>query len=208
MNEIREPGANLPPAPFLARTSQPGSGNELREQDDRNPLLRGLVWWLVAIGVLGSGIWAAQKYLFNNNDDKPERISESQRAPTAPQKPASVPPVTERSNPLPSAAPQQSVLTLTVQRQNADSGRRMDTPPPSVGHTVAFVTDPPGATVTVDMQSALSCRTPCMLTLTAGRHALKAQMDGYRDYPKIITVPQDDDFFMKLNPALGSLILP
>jgi hypothetical protein len=206
MNETREPGANLPPRPFLPRTSPPGSGMELREQDDRNPLLRGLVWSLVAIGVLGSGIWAAQKYLFNNGGDKPAWISESKPAPTAPQKPTSVPPVTERSSPMPSPAPQQSVLTPT-DKQHTDSRKRIDTPP-SGYHTVAFVTDPPGATVTVDMQSALSCRTPCMLTLTAGPHALKAQMDGYRDYPKIITVPPDDDFFMKLDTALGSLVLP
>ena len=73
---------------------------------------------------------------------------------------------------------------------------------------MAFVTDPPGATVIVDMQSDLSCRTPCMLTLTSGRHVLKAQLDGYRDYPKIVTVPQGDDLFMKLTKTWGTLVLP
>jgi hypothetical protein len=48
-----------------------------------------------------------------------------------------------------------------------------------------------------------------MLTLPSGRHVLKAQLDGYRDYSKIITVPQQDNtWFMKLSNALGSLVLP
>jgi len=71
--------------------------------------------------------------------------------------------------------------------------------------TVQFVTDPLGATLTVDNLSALSCRTPCMLTLPAGRHVLRTQLDGYRSYPKIVTVPQDNDVFMKLSKAVGSL---
>ena len=44
-----------------------------------------------------------------------------------------------------------------------------------------------------------------MLTLTAGRHVLKTQMNGYRNYPRIVTVPQDTDVFMKLAKAAGSL---
>ena len=63
MNETREVGANLPAPPSLPGTSLSGSRTALRDQGDRNPLLRGLVWTLVAIGVLGSGIWAAQKQI-------------------------------------------------------------------------------------------------------------------------------------------------
>ena len=29
-----------------------------------------------------------------------------------------------------------------------------------------------------------------------------------RDYPKIVTVPQGNDLFMKLNKTWGSLVLP
>jgi hypothetical protein len=41
MNETRGPRANLPPPPFLSRTSLPGSSRVVRGQDDRNPLLHG-----------------------------------------------------------------------------------------------------------------------------------------------------------------------
>ena len=44
-----------------------------------------------------------------------------------------------------------------------------------------------------------------MLTLPAGRHVLRAQLDGYRSYPRIVTVPQDNDVFLKLSKAVGSL---
>jgi hypothetical protein len=157
----------------------------VRGQDDGNPLLHGLVWALVAIGVLGGGIWAAQKHYFNNDRNKPALISESKPTPTPAQAPTSVPPVKDKPSPLPSRAS------------------------PSRDHIVEFVTDPPGARIIVDLQSDPSCRTPCMLTLLSGRHVLKAQLDGYRDYSKIITVPQQDNtWFMKLSNALGSLVLP
>jgi hypothetical protein len=144
------------------------------------------VWALVAIGVLGFGILAAQKHFFNNDRNKPAPIAESNPTPTPPQTPASVPPVKATPSPTP---PRQ--------------------PAPGADHTVEFVTDPPGATIIVDLQSDLSCRTPCMLMLPSGRHVLKAQLDGYRDYSKIITVPQQDNtWFMKLNNALSSLVLP
>src|SRR5258708_1567979 len=144
MNETREPRANLPPPPFLPRTSLPGSRTVALDQEDRNPLLHGLVWALVAIGVLGLGIWGVEKHFFNNGDDKPAQISESKPAPTPPQTPTSVPPVKERPRSMPPPAPP---------------------PQPSGDHSVEFVTAPPGATVIVDVLSDLSCRTPCMMTL-------------------------------------------
>src|SRR5438552_13798867 len=159
MNETREVGANLP-SPSLPGTSLSGSRTALRDQGDRNPLLRGLVWTLIAIGVLGLGIWAAQKHFFNNGDDKPSLISESKPAPTAPQTPTSVSPVKEKSSRMPPSKPQQSVSMPSEQQQNPNSRTRTDAPQPSGDHTMAFVTDPPGATVIVDMQSDLSCRTP------------------------------------------------
>src|SRR5437762_1264889 len=146
MNETQEAGANLPPPPSLPGTSLPGSRAALRDQGDRNPLLRGLVWTLIAIGVLGLGIWAAQKHFFNNVDDKPALISESKPAPRAPQTPTSVSPVKEKSSRMPPSKPQQSVSMPSEQQQNPNSRTRTDAPQPSGDHTMAFVTDPPGAT--------------------------------------------------------------
>jgi serine/threonine protein kinase len=75
----------------------------------------------------------------------------------------------------------------------------------NVGQSVQFLTEPPGAQVTVDGDSALACKTPCMLALSGGRHALTVQMTGYRPYPRVFSVPQDGDLFLKLTKAVGTL---
>ena len=68
-----------------------------------------------------------------------------------------------------------------------------------------FLTDPPGAQVTVDGNSSLACKTPCMLPLTAGRHAVTVQLAGYRPYPRVFSVPQDGDLLLRLSKAAGTL---
>src|SRR5437667_10229014 len=128
MNETREVGANLPAPSSLPATSLSESRTALRDQGDRNPLLSGLVWTLIAIGVLGLGIWAAQKHFFNNGDDKPSLIPESKPAPTAPQTPTSVSPVKEKSSRMPPSKPQQSVSMPSEQQQNPTSRTRTDAP--------------------------------------------------------------------------------
>ncbi len=179
----------------------------MRDQGDRNPLLRSLVWVLVAVGILGLGVLGAQRFLFNNGDEKPAPIAASKPAPTDPQTPVPVP--KEKPSPMPPPVKEQRDTTPPTDQQPKPDVRRTrtDVPQPQPGgdHTVGFVTDPPGANLTVDSLSALSCHTPCMLTLPAGRHVLKLQMDGYRMYPKIIMVPQDNDVFIKLSKAVGSL---
>ncbi len=68
-----------------------------------------------------------------------------------------------------------------------------------------FLTEPPGAQVTVDGNSSLACKTPCMLPLSGGRHALTVQLAGYRPYPRVFNVPQDGDLFLQLSKASGTL---
>jgi PEGA domain len=68
-----------------------------------------------------------------------------------------------------------------------------------------LLTDPPGAQVTVDDNTSLSCKTPCMLSVSIGRHSLSVQLAGYRTFPRVFSVPQDGDIFLQLNKAVGSL---
>jgi hypothetical protein len=74
-----------------------------------------------------------------------------------------------------------------------------------VGQSVQFLTEPPGAEVTVDGNSSLVCKTPCMLGLSSGRHAVTVQLSGYRPFPRVFNVPQDGDLFLKLSKASGTL---
>ena len=68
-----------------------------------------------------------------------------------------------------------------------------------MGQSVQFLTEPPGAQVTVDGNSSQACKTPCILPLPGGRHALTVQLAGYRPYPRVFNVPQDGDVFLKLS---------
>jgi hypothetical protein len=76
---------------------------------------------------------------------------------------------------------------------------------PGGGQTVQFLTDPPGAQVNIDNNSSLSCKTPCLLAVPAGRHVLNVQLAGYRAYPRVFNVPQDSDIFLQLSKIAASL---
>jgi serine/threonine protein kinase len=76
---------------------------------------------------------------------------------------------------------------------------------PGADKTVQFLTDPPGAKVTIDDNPALTCKAPCMLQLPAGRHAMNAQLAGFRSYPRVFNIPQDGDIFLQLSKASGTL---
>ena len=78
-------------------------------------------------------------------------------------------------------------------------------PKPGADQSVQFLTEPPGAQVTVDGNSSLVCKTPCMLPLSGGRHALEVQLAGYRPYPRVFSVPQDGDLFLRLSKISGTL---
>jgi hypothetical protein len=44
-----------------------------------------------------------------------------------------------------------------------------------------------------------------MLAIGGGRHALTVQMAGYRPYPRVFSVPQDGDLFLRLTKVFGTL---
>jgi hypothetical protein len=44
-----------------------------------------------------------------------------------------------------------------------------------------------------------------MLPLSGGRHAVAVQLAGYRPYPRVFSVPQDGDIFLKLTKSSGTL---
>jgi serine/threonine protein kinase len=133
---------------------------------------------------------------------------------TAPQTPAVTQTAPASQSPPPHAAAAQKEAEPAVTRtQPAVTGAQPERsiPPPviapksALGQSVQFVTEPPGALVTVDGNSSLACKTPCMLPLSGGRHALTVALAGYRPYPRVFTVPQDGDLFLQLSKASGTL---
>ncbi len=198
--------------------------------EQRSPLLRSLVWMLVGIGLVGLVLFGAQKYLFNRNAEqptsetpaqtadntgtKPSPVGQSQtpdapKPETAPQAPpeATSPQTTAPSPaaPSPAASPQEEETPPARQPVERSIPPPVTAPKPGVGQSVQFLTEPPGAQVTVDGNSSQACKTPCMLPLSGGRHALTVQLAGYRPYPRVFSVPQDGDLFLRLTKVSGTL---
>jgi tRNA A-37 threonylcarbamoyl transferase component Bud32 len=78
-------------------------------------------------------------------------------------------------------------------------------PKPGFQQTVQFLTEPPGAQVVIDGNSSETCKTPCQIPLSSGRHALTVQLAGYRPYPRVFNVPQDSDIFLQLAKVSATL---
>jgi serine/threonine protein kinase len=79
------------------------------------------------------------------------------------------------------------------------------TPKPGIEQSVQFLTEPPGAQVVIDGNSSVACKTPCIMQLSAGRHALTVQLAGYRPYPRVFNVPQEGDIFLQLAKVSATL---
>ena len=153
--------------------------------------------------------------------------SQSDQTPPAPAKPDKPPEATQPETPKPvetskpadaANAPDNTPAEKPKTTQPADrppdkppQRREIATIPPPVvvkpggEQTVQFLTEPPGAKVIIDDNAALTCKAPCMLQLASGRHALNAQLQGYRSYPRVFNVPQDRDMFLQLSKAVGTL---
>ncbi len=154
----------------------------------------------------------------DNSATKPSPVGQSQ-VPTpavpddatkqagAPQKP---PEATAPENPEPHA-PKEAVkeepkpVRTPVQREPPPISPSGASSKPSFEQSVQFLTEPPGAQVVIDGNSSQTCRTPCMMPLMTGRHALTVQLAGYRPYPRVFSVPQDSDIFLQLTKASGTL---
>lgn len=55
---------------------------------------------------------------------------------------------------------------------------------------VRFMSDPPGASVTVDAEAQYRCDTPCSLDLPLGRHTYSMRLTGYRNEIKLIDLKE------------------
>jgi serine/threonine protein kinase len=184
------------------------------ETEGRNPLLKTLVWMLVGIGLVGLVLFGAQKFLFNRNADSAAAPTESQDQKPADAAPPAAAPNARAEAAKPSPLTGSGPVTEPEPKPKppvTDAPRHEAIPAPVVvaksgaEHTVQFLTDPPGAQVDVDGSAELTCKAPCMLSLTNGRHTLNAQLSGYRAYPRVFNIPQDSDIFLQLQKAGGTL---
>jgi serine/threonine protein kinase len=90
-------------------------------------------------------------------------------------------------------------------RERASAPPPVIAPKPGFEQSIQFLTDPPGAQVVIDGNSSATCKTPCMMPLSAGRHSLTVQLAGYRPYPRVFNVPQESDIFLQLTKVSATL---
>jgi hypothetical protein len=84
--------------------------------------------------------------------------------------------------------------------------RREPAKPEPGSADVEFVSNPPGARVRID-DTAENCVTPCSLELSAGRHVLHYELEGYHRAVGVVMVPQETTSSVRLDPAVGTLMI-
>ena len=128
---------------------------------------------------------------------------------TKPETPApQAPPEKPAATPLAEQAPQQpppQTAPATPQTRARSIPAPVIAPKSDVDQQVQFVTEPPNAQLTIDGNTAQSCKTPCLISLSPGRHSLNVRLDGYRPYPRIFSVPDEKEIFLQLSKAGGTL---
>ncbi len=152
---------------------------------------------------------------WNSGPNVPVQVLDSNQGPVSqpPDVSDTAPQDTNPANPKLTQQLTQPGRNQTSAGRTAGEPQTLTTPPASVptrvGGTndVEMLTDPAGATITVDGNAGLSCTTPCTLSLPDGRHTLSAQLNGYQLERRILNVPADTNFFFQMVKESGALLL-
>jgi hypothetical protein len=203
------------PAPKLPQRSE-------REREMfKEPEGGGLVWKMIGAALAGLAVvavlfLAAQRWL----EPAPDTV---EVADSTPAKDAAPPPRAE--SPKPEApkpeAPKPEAAKAEEPKPEPPEPRRVEPAPekprpraPVVAaapepdetpYPLQLVTSPPGATATVDSDPSKTCQAPCSLELTAGRHTVAIQMEGYRRELRIIELHGPQEVFFNLSRAGGTV---
>ncbi|MDP8982894.1 MAG: protein kinase [Acidobacteriota bacterium] len=184
-------GATSPPAPApKPAAAMPAARDPRREEEaPAHTLLKSMVWVLVGIGVVGLLLLALNSLVFNRTVEPGAQTA------------AASPPDATTAKPSPAS----TSVKPPAEGTSAPPKKDESAPIASGDRSVQFLTDPPGAQVTIDNTFDHSCRTPCTLKLATGRHVLDVSREGYRPYPRIFNVPQDADIFLQLTRMQATL---
>jgi serine/threonine protein kinase len=92
-------------------------------------------------------------------------------------------------------------------RKEAPPRRAAAQEKPAAEADFQVTTSPAGANVIFDSDPSTRCKSPCNVTLAAGRHTFVVQHAGYREAHRIIEVPRDAGLIVDLAKLMGSLSL-
>jgi hypothetical protein len=198
---VAAPGVATPVAPpYADKLSEPKSGSGMR--------------WAATVGVLAvAGTIGA--ILWNREPSKPLAEETGEPAKPVPSTPApqsgsvAQPP---KDGPASDLRPYEPPPTTVPKPKPPDTVSRPappapepDEPAPSALIPFQVTTQPPGAEVTFDNDSANPCKSPCTVNLPKGRHSLLARLPGHRDSLRIFEIPHDTGLIIDMIPMTGML---
>ena len=108
----------------------------------------------------------------------------------------------DEAPPPKSATPQPEAPPPPVTKAEGATGG----PPPLTAHAFSLESTPGGALVTFDDIQAFNCTTPCKVTLAAGRHTLRAQLEGFRPMLKVVEIPSTSSMQLILERSAGTVM--
>ena len=209
------PGEPVPSEVNFVLNPAPASGE--RAYPEQRPWLNRLLLVLAILGALAISIVFIVR--MNSGPSLPTQVLDTKNQPAAPPPPDDLHPEKRNAPPLDLTPVAGSVSTgaspgplpAAKAPDTSSSGAfAQDRPSPARTHTaetgtVDLLTDPPGATITVD--TSFTCSTPCSVTLPAGRHTLAATLNGFGISRKIFYVPKETSIIIPLTRSLGVLLV-
>jgi hypothetical protein len=198
------PAPVAPPAPPTSIPTAPPYADKLSEPKSGRAMQYAVALGILAVAAILSGI------LMNRDTAKPAAepdATESATQPAASGQSGSQ--QTYAPPPSPSAPvrpkPAESAPAPKPAETSADAASSEPLPKPGNEATFQVTTQPAGAEVTFDNNSASPCKSPCSVSLPKGRHSLLARLAGHRDSLRIFEIPRDTGMIIDLVPMSGTL---
>jgi serine/threonine protein kinase len=170
------------------------------EEPDPQPQARNkLGRKLLALLLMGLAVAIAIVLLvrWNSGPPLPTQVANPSAAPHTP--------------PPPTAYPQENLPAQTTEptarKKSPENAKPAPASSPGVVSAVEFLTEPPGAKLTVDNRADVTCQSPCTLSLPGGRHTLTAELSGFNLARRIFTSPNDGSIFINLSKGMGVLVV-
>lgn len=150
------------------------------------------------IGGLG---WVGYRMLLSDDRAGREKSPSTEaRPPEPPPKPSAVVP---GSSPK---APQTTEPAKGASVPKPEAGAAQGQKSPAFREVeVRIATTPPGAKISVD--GGEGCTSPCERVMSAGRHTLVANLEGYRTSSRAVSVPDELEVQMNLEATSGTLFI-
>jgi tRNA A-37 threonylcarbamoyl transferase component Bud32 len=84
---------------------------------------------------------------------------------------------------------------------------KVDVPALPQSASFTLTATPAGAAAVFDDDEEITCRTPCKVTLRAGRHSFVLRADGYREAVRIFNLPHDTGLIVNMEKSGGTFSL-